>query len=199
MDFDPRSVHLTELVPLCARRPDAFERLWPECDALQAALQAALTSLRCARAGEAAAAEKFVARVLGRAQSALELVVRCEALDDEDRNDLLGIAVKTFDLDPGVLVELLDSPALLARLSPSAIWCSDALWIRAVWLFEEYPTRRFSLDELVPAHLPKGVRTRAVLGAALDGLRLTAAAVAAVGRMFPHDAYIQSRAAPSRE
>lgn len=160
---------------------------------LHQCVRAALAAVRVPPAGEASSGRQFIARALGFVRSPLELVSLCDGLSEEDRDDLLALATKSFDLDPSIVAALLDDSDLLERLSPSPLWCSDALWTRATLLFEELPGRRFEIDDLVPRHLPEGVRARAVLGAALDSDRLTPDAVAALRRLYPNDAYIQSR------
>jgi hypothetical protein len=182
-----------DVMRLTAQRPDVFDLLWLRRASLAAVINAALLHFIDAASPEHGAAKAFLTRTLAHLRSANELVSLCESLDDEGRGNLLGAATKLYGLDPRVIVTLLDDATLLERLAPGAMWCSDALWVRATWLFEEHPARRFTIAELVPPHLPDGVRARAVLGAALDGRRLTDESVVQLRAMYPNDAYIQHK------
>ena len=91
---------------------------------------------------------------------------------------------------------VIEDVELFGRLAPDPLWCEEALWIRATWLFEEFPSRKFTFEELVPPHLPEETNTRSMLGAALDGQRLTQDAVSRLRQMFPEDRYIQMRTLP---
>lgn len=184
-----------EVVLLAAGRPDAFDLLWLLRDPFRAALIDALALAVAPDDPHRDVGHAFVCRALARVRNADELVALCEGLDDAHRGDLLGLALKGFSLDPRVLVTLLEDATRLARLAPGPLWCADALWTRAAWLFDEHPERRFSFEELVPPALPEGTRARAVLGAALDAARLTDEAVARVRALYPRDTYIQQKTA----
>jgi hypothetical protein len=187
----PRDVVLT-----AAGRRDVFELLWLLRGPFSAALTDALALAIDPVAPYHEVGNAFVARSLAHVRSGDELVALCEGIDDAARGDLLGVALKGFSLDPRVLVTLLEDAPLVARLAPGSLWCSDALWRRAAWLFEEHPKRRFDFDELVPPGLPEGTSARAVLGAALDRGCLTDEAVAQVRARYVGDMYIQQKTTP---
>jgi hypothetical protein len=182
-------------IRIAADRRDVFDLLWLRRDLLRAALADAITVHADHDAPDRPVAEAFLARVLAHVRNADEYVALCTLLPEDLRSGLLWSTHKLHALDPRVLVTLLEDPTLLAALAPGPLWCSDALWTRAVWLFEEHPARRFTVAELVPAALPPDTLARAILGAALDGSRLTDDAVQHVRAMYPNDVYIQSRTA----
>jgi hypothetical protein len=184
-----------ELLELASIRPDVFGLIWLVQDRRREVLSLAVGIAANHSDPRRTAAEAFVDRSLAYVRNAEELLALCVGLDATDRGDLLGIALTRYSLDPRVLVTLLEDGVALGELAPGPLWCSDALWRRMNWLFQEYPGRTFSFDELVPAVVPAETRVRSVLGAALDEDRLSPEAVARVRSLFPNDSHIQMRTA----
>ena len=159
----------------------------------------ALEFIREGAPGKEPTASAFVGRVLSSVRSPREFSEIAASLDEEAREDFVWLALKSYHLDPRVVVHLIEDETLMARVAPSAMWCEDALWVRARIYFEELPGERFEIVDLVPDHLPSGVNARSLLGAALDGGRLTDRAIDELRRMYPRDQYIQSRTRPSTQ
>lgn len=122
-----------------------------------------------------------------------DIEISCNAVPHKYKNNFLWALVNTGNIGKSIFYAFLEDEIILKRIDPDHLLISDILWHRFSFMIETSPNRSYTIEEIVPKHLPKDIWTRPVLGAALDAGRLKVSAIHLLRESFPNDKYIQMK------
>ncbi len=188
---------IREQLSILSLRHDLLRRLWPEEQRIKELFAAAMVTIGSEDGEESPEnkiAHKFLAGIFSLLRRPTDLVDLCGALPNEELGYLV---LDLFTLSPvadgDLIAALVSDPATYARLPQNGDWVGRALLRRAMILRQDFPGRKFEIEEFIPIGIEAdSLAARSILGSALDEDELTEASVSRLLELFPNDKYLVS-------